>query len=366
MSKNDPKQVRHNHYMTQLDSLRAIAVVGVLVHHYHPESFLAQLQVGPLGVRLFFVLSGFLITGLLLKQKDGIENSAHKNIKPILKSFFLRRFIRLMPAYYLTILISYGLFSSIGSSPLWHLSYLSNIYFSFHDWDALTPHFWSLAVEAQFYLFWPFLIFRVSKREILWFIFSLIALAPLFRFIVVYWLYKADSNMLYIFPFASTDALGIGCLLGYLRHYQDSSSKTLHKHFLNVCIWIGFPSFALSYFIDIPQKYAVLIYTVLPLSACLCFALVIHLASIGIRGTIGRILDSAILRYLGKISYGIYLYHLVTWRLFAKVFSFLNISTLEKGWTTFFVCSILTVIVAALSWQLFERPINSLKDRFSY
>lgn len=132
-SENNPQQVRNNHYMTQLDSLRAIAVVGVLVHHYHPESFLAQLSIGPLGVRLFFVLSGFLITFLLLKQKEKIQNSTPKNIQPILKSFFLRQFIRLMPAYYLTVLISYVLFRSIESSPLWHLTYLSDIYFSFHD-----------------------------------------------------------------------------------------------------------------------------------------------------------------------------------------------------------------------------------------
>jgi len=129
----EDKSLSHNVHMPQLDGLRAVAVLGVLIQHFMSGPINQVTNLGRLGVILFFVLSGFLITRILLEERD-LHTSLNLSQGSLVRSFYARRFLRIFPIYYLTI----ALFAAVGYGPVkdhlvWHLSYLSNFSSSFID-----------------------------------------------------------------------------------------------------------------------------------------------------------------------------------------------------------------------------------------
>ena len=156
-------------YFPQLDALRAVAVLGVMLHHYWPEAEKALgLSTGFLGVQLFFVLSGFLITGILLRARDRVQLGQSSTAHGI-GQFYVRRVLRIFPLFYAMLAIAWlaGLPEVRDSLP-WHLMYASNVYMvRIQDWHGSVSHLWSLAVEEQFYLVWPFVIFFMPRRWLL-------------------------------------------------------------------------------------------------------------------------------------------------------------------------------------------------------
>jgi peptidoglycan/LPS O-acetylase OafA/YrhL len=173
-------------YMPQLDGLRAIAVIAVLLHHFidteYLPLFLSQIPFGYLGVRLFFVLSGFLITGILLRERLAIE-SGHVTISIAFRQFYIRRFLRIFPLYYLVIAITLA-FGLEEATEYWlSLStYTFNIEISLQGWyPSYFAHFWSLSVEEQYYVFWPWLILVVRRKFLVPATVLLVAFAPIFR-----------------------------------------------------------------------------------------------------------------------------------------------------------------------------------------
>lgn len=174
-----------------------------------------KLALGHWGVRMFFVLSGFLITGILIKCRDSIDQS-RKDQWLIIKNFYIRRCLRLMPIYYLTILVTSILFfSEVKPLLIWHLTYTSNFYFFWHQWEPYTSHFWALAVEQQFYLVWPFLILLTPRKYIAKLISITILIGPLFRLLMVILGYS-NGDREYLLIFACLDSLGLGSLLSLL------------------------------------------------------------------------------------------------------------------------------------------------------
>lgn len=139
-----PAAVQARRYDEQIDSLRALAVTAVLYSHYAATQ---DTDVGVLGVRLFFVISGFLITRILLRARFGSPETPRGQI---LRSFYARRFIRIFPAYYSVILVLM-LVPSVRPMIAWHALYATNFYMVLKDTYYLFPagHFWSLAVEEQ-------------------------------------------------------------------------------------------------------------------------------------------------------------------------------------------------------------------------
>ncbi len=165
---------KNSGYLRQLDGLRALSVAAVAWSHWRAYWFReSSVPWAEFGVETFFVISGFLITGILLDNRS--ESS-----KPfVLRQFYARRFLRIFPLFYATLVIGFVLRAdSLRQTLFWHAGYLSNIYFYLWGWCGQLSHFWSLAVEEQFYLFWPLLMIFLPKRFLLPAILAGIGFAP--------------------------------------------------------------------------------------------------------------------------------------------------------------------------------------------
>jgi peptidoglycan/LPS O-acetylase OafA/YrhL len=155
-------------YMPQLDAIRAAAIFLVMIQHWAPT--LTQIAPwGGIGVRCFFVLSGFLITGILLRARDLID-AARTTRGFQVRQFYIRRSLRIFPIYYLTLIVACALgLQVVRDTFWWHAGYLSNFYIaSTGIWHGYISHLWSLSVEEQFYLIWPALILAAPRRWIPW------------------------------------------------------------------------------------------------------------------------------------------------------------------------------------------------------
>ena len=146
----------------QLDALRGIAVAAVAYSHWIAPRYQFGIRWGTAGVTLFFVLSGYLISGILLDCRTQSD-------RPFaLRSFYARRFLRIFPLYDLVLLILFAVnLPPVRQTIFWHLTYLSNFYFLHHGgWHGPISIFWTLAVEEQFYLFWPAILLFVPNRAV--------------------------------------------------------------------------------------------------------------------------------------------------------------------------------------------------------
>jgi peptidoglycan/LPS O-acetylase OafA/YrhL len=181
-------EIKNKGYMIQLDSLRALAVLSVSLLHFTPDvpnSFASSLKPIYLlfhGVPLFFVLSGFLITAILLRCRD-IIRSNNQSVGFTLRRFYIRRFLRIFPIYYLTLFVTALIFKQVRSAFFWHLTYTTNIMVFLRDaWDTTSTHFWTLSMEEQFYIIWPCIILLAPKKHLLKAILATVLLAVISRF----------------------------------------------------------------------------------------------------------------------------------------------------------------------------------------
>lgn len=334
----------------QLDGLRAIAVLAVLHHHFWVEA------VGGLGVRLFFVISGYLITGILLSQRDRVRTSG---LRSSLFTFYARRAIRLFPPYYALIVVCLILnLGDMRTTFPWHALYLSNVLIAINNaWPAGTAHLWSLSVEEQFYLVWPLLVLTLPARFLKWLFLAVIVCAVAFR--AVFFAHVNSAVAIWVATPAALDALGIGALMAL----HESKGGRLPR-------W----SAIFAGIILVPTLATLL----LPGSAgawyvwgeflmALPLALLVLGASRGFPGWFGAILQSRPLMYIGKVSYGVYLYHLAILLLVENLSAKFALGLpLERGPLLFVVLSAATILAASASWYLLEQPINRLKHRFPY
>jgi peptidoglycan/LPS O-acetylase OafA/YrhL len=289
-------------YMPQLDSLRAIAVFCVMLAHYTPYN-----AGGSLAVRLFFVLSGFLITRILLDARAAQETRG-TTMGHELRVFFSRRLLRLYPP--LIIAIGLGtLFAvdSLRTTWWWHITYLSNVYFAIRrEWEGALTQFWSLSVEEQFYLVWPFVIFLVPYKRLATTVVALILSAGVFN--LAMFLLNVHWMTVYVLPFHNFDALGLGALLG-ISYYRPDLSPISERRLKTLGLVAGAAGMvvlpALVHF-----GYALRSNAILKDSfAALLFMWIVGSAARGVKGPVGAALNLGAVRYLGRISYGLYVYH---------------------------------------------------------
>jgi peptidoglycan/LPS O-acetylase OafA/YrhL len=359
--------------MPQLDALRFFAVLGVLISHFWiPQGLpwlFADIDWGWLGVRLFFVLSGFLITRILLDARRLAETTTLTSTY-LIRQFYIRRFLRIFPIYYLVIAIALLFKVALGRELLvWLVSYTPNIYITvYNTWMGVFSHFWSLAVEEQFYLLWPCLIMFLPKKWIPAVITFVILLAPMYRF----WAYQTYQFEISPFDFkagtftlASFDSLGLGALLAYA--WQTKLSPViLQKYLTGLILPLGLFLYTASLALYHYQIRPSIFFTLNDLAASLIFTWLVSAASLGFKDMTGKFMNFPAFSYLGKISYGIYIYHYFMPLMVASVLKALQMPSHEPGFTNFIVCGLLSVALASVSWRMIELPINNLKRHFQY
>lgn len=353
-------------YRPQLDALRCFAVLGVLITHYvQPDPFpwiFRYVDLGFLGVRLFFVLSGFLITRILLDYGDMATQRSHGRLG-LIRQFYARRFLRIFPVYYLIILIAIG----VNLPPArevwpWLVTYTSNFYQAIQQQDVgYFGHFWTLAVEEQFYFVWPGLVLFAPRRWLGAILALAICLAPISRDVTFRWFGEFGWGTM---PWGSLDALGVGAMLALA--YRDAPSRdALHRTLRRVILPLGLGAYLLLHAIGVAGGMRLLVAFHEIAFAMICCWLIAS-AERGFGGITGRILALRPVVYLGKISYGIYAYHLFTLWLLIQLFRRVGLAFPAHGAMRFALAAPVTVAVAAASWHLFERPINQLKRYFPY
>lgn len=347
-------------HMPQLDFLRTVAVFAVIFSHYAPEYF-TNYNWGYAGVGLFFVLSGFLITGILLRARD--KNEAMGSSKFVsLKRFYIRRTLRIFPLYYATVFYCLYVSPPLRETWLWHLTYAVNFQMAMTGkWVGVTGPFWSLGVEEQFYLLWPWIVLFVPYRRFLLLMAVLVAVGPVSRLICAIGGY--NDNAVFYLPTSCLDFLALGSLLAFSGH--PSGKKLLGDLPVRTGAAIGLVSFVVL--CALPDNYGwagTLKAAIKPLSLSLLFVWLVSGCAKGFSGYLGRALQWQPALYLGKISYGLYVFHLVIEDIVRnKLLPLLAIGSSRLNVTVISV--IATIITAALSWELFESRINRLKDRFN-
>ncbi|MRS65388.1 acyltransferase family protein [Larkinella terrae] len=350
--------------MPQLDALRAFAVTFVLIFHWFPqEALINKLPNGSIGVTLFFVLSGFLITQILIKNRNQIL--AGKNTQTaVYKNFIVRRALRIFPIYYLFLTVIYFTLpetSDISKFPLYYYLYGYNILLhQTGNWGDLLSPLWSLSVEEQFYLFWPTVILLTPRTQLRSVIIFTIILGLGTR---IWWALNGNSQG--VMTLTCLDSFGIGALWSYIVEEQPETIPVFRKQLLWATL-LALVCFA--YLITQPYTSFFRIYQRTILSV-LSLYFIVH-ATLGFRGMAGRILTNPALIFMGKISYGIYLYHMVvsgyiTGPVLNKLSRFSPIS-LQDPWIHRIASFILLILLSSLSWFLIEKPINQLKRYFTY
>lgn len=348
-------------YMPQLDGLRCIAVCLVMFNHFIPESWPIYhlFPFGTAGVHLFYVLSGFLITGILLKALKESESNLQGSKARILRAFYIRRTLRIFPVYYLTVLLLYAFDSGPTREHIWWcLTYTSNFLFA-REGSFLLPlsHFWSLAVEEQFYLLWPCLLLFLPGRRLRLLALVAIFLAPVFR-ILCFFMEWGRVASLVLLP-GCLDLLCLGSLLA-INPKTSIASKRAMQIALLVFVFLqvyyllsaGNPLIYLESF-----RYTAL---------GVVWLYLVARASSGFSGAVGKFLEHPAAVYLGKISYGLYLFNRIVSWLLAPYISALGFSEPLEVLLRFLVFGSGTIFLAAISWRYFEEPLNSLKRNFQY
>lgn len=336
--------------LPQLDGLRAVAIGLVLVHHLLPLPT-GTPPLGHVGVSLFFVLSGFLITRILLDGRGG-------GLGEQFKAFYARRALRILPPYFalLGVLWLVGV-RHIDDRLPWHAAYLSNWLFTDGKvlrQGGLDRHLWSLSVEEQFYLVWPWLMLLLPRVTLPAVFLICIAGAALWRAFAWHMMLTqgwSDGWLAYTTP-AHLDLLAIGGLSAFLWHWRH----------LRTAAWIalvaGTPFVVLDYGAGRTDW---LIDWRIWFSQTSLALLLVGLTMLVATGR-GRVLSWGPIVYVGTISYGMYLVHTFTGEMARRLLDRPG----DGGWVVGLTACAMTFAIAAASWHGFERPILRLKRFVPY
>ena len=345
-------------YLPQLDGLRFLAASAVMVQHW-VTNLLFPAPLGYAGVTLFFVLSGFLVTCILLTSKarhaeHGLPASSY------FRNFYARRALRIFPLYILVIVLL-GLCDRGGvrENAWWFLTHTINIKFFLQgDYDPWVNHLWTLAIEEQFYFAYPLVIFLTplhrTKRTLL----GLVAfsLATKTGLLWAGYTYRAIG----FFTFGCFDAFAVGGLIGYLYTYErERLREIVEKKGALIAIAIAF-AVAVPVRVSLGEagSYQAVWFRLLVSSLS---AWIVTKATFGFTGPWKAFLEHPWVSYLGKISYGIYVYHNFMAYITADMCGEDLARSIYMAPLYFFA----TVAVSAASWRFFESPVNELKNRLT-
>lgn len=353
-----------------LDTFRAFAFLAVFLNHAYLFSL------GYLGVQAFFVLSGFLLIPILVDMKENLSTGN------FFKSFYGRRALRIFPLYYFYLLAislicyialkDYGWILEIRTfvdQVPWALTYTYNFFNASSLYEvpnSLISHFWSLAVEEQFYLICPFVILLTNPKALKRLLLIIVVLGPVWRLLiasvvqggVIPFLSSTVHLAVYVLPFSHMDAFAMG---GYFALYKTSDrtnwrtiallAGSIPLGYLTQYIATGhmdWSSFGYTYYVRDQFIWA---YTF--------FDLAFAKALVQIRDDkfFPRLFDNPAMNYLGKISYGLYVYHFpIIWLVRAANPGLSKVSVAV-------ISLVITIAVSSISYTLLEVKIMNWKDR---
>ena len=349
----------------RLDILRCVAVVTVILHHSGESKFFTR--AGWTGVDLFFVLSGFLISGLLFseyRKRNAID----------FKRFFIRRGLKIYPAFYVFLLIT-----GIAGQLVLHthptlVQYLHEVFFIMNYQQGFWDHTWTLAVEEQFYIFLPIFLLVISRfsserenpfRIVPWAAMVIALFCVISRGVSMY-IGTPNFHMTYNASHNRMDALFFGVLIGYLYHFRPTVLENLMSSTANrvamVVVSAGLLSFA--YFYGLDSKFFNTFgfsFIYLGFGGVLLLSLYVHNI---FSGKLGRLLELAgsAAAFVGVYSYSIYLWHgpAGAW-LPGLIRRTLGFPTGRPG--RFAVYFIGSLLIGTMMSKLVEYPILRLRDR---
>ncbi len=347
----------------QLDGLRALSMMAICWDHWCPSDWP---RFFPFEIFLFFflVLTGYLITGSLLRERDRGEASAVPWKFQALKNYQVRRGLRILAPYYAAIALALILGApDAWAGFLWYLFHLSNIHMAqLGYWPSGMNHFWSLAIQQQFYLIWPFVIWFLPRK---WLVFAMVVFAlfgPLSRML------HDDLSKWFAWPELLTpmafDYFAVGGLLAFAV-YRGMSLANRHLRWLAAIsllgyIWIsvghshGWPNFHLRIF---QQTF---------LSIALCG--LIAATSLGFTGWFGKLLEHPKIQRIGQLSYGLYLFHNLAPLVVGKLCWFLwddrfsnDLGSLIK----IVLYAVIAWLLTLASWRFIEQPLQNVREKMA-
>jgi peptidoglycan/LPS O-acetylase OafA/YrhL len=341
--------------MPGLDGLRAISIVFVIISHLlwmpsFPWHWIAAiLNPGDLGVRIFFVISGFLITTLLVREKENTGTIS-------LLNFYRRRTLRIFPAYY-TFLVCVFLLVSYGVLYIEPVDYLYSITYTFNfkgqQGTWWLGHTWSLAVEEQFYLLWPLVVRGLNRYAVLWVAVFWASVGPLLRVATLVRGTAFSDRWGSAFPLVA-DPIAVGAILAIVLSF-DRPRELLKRVVAGRAAWLApIVGLALASLANRPRMFPhPLIFTAVCLPL-VNIGIAIFIAKIvsSPRGFIGYILNCPAIVAIGVLSYSLYLWQM------------LFIHSVSVPWLMAFPLNLVwLVVVAMLSFLLIERPFNRYGHR---
>ncbi len=340
---------KHFEYVPQIDALRALAVLIVLFSHYLRDAAISNMHYfGRFGVDLFFVISGFLLTAILVKQKA-------KNIPKItiLKGFFVKRSLRLWPAYFgflvFLLILSYltGFWVSKPNDLWYYFTYTINFNFFWEGYKSPSlNHIWSLCVEEQFYLFLPFVILFFNRRLQIIICSVLFFLSP---FILT--LYPQAIQRVMVYSNLHTLCGGVLLAIMYKTKYMRFSIQ-----YASIFFFISLIVALISY-----MRPNIFIYETSVALACMFLLL---WAVNGFPESISRLCNHNMVLYIGKISYGLYLYHRFLPHFLKPIMRRLDLNLPPIVLLTLFF--ILVGGMSVISFEYYEKFFLKLKRKFDY
>lgn len=345
------------HYFTPLDTLRLFLVLAVCAEHWlHTNKVVSALQLGSIGVDFFFVLSGFLITRILLGYRDQGEQFQRSKGQG-LKVFFMRRVLRIFPLYYAVVIITtLGNSGIIDDALPWNLTYTTNFLTEIEgQWLGNFGHFWSLAVEEQFYLVWPFFVLFLPRK----FLFSFFAAVAIIAVGSRMW-FASESLWdisIIVNTLSSLDTLAIGAILGWLSLYRLHVVERLAKQHWLLMIAVVLLVLAHWRTTELSINYWQIIF--IRTTHAFCAAVIIAKLSYGHLGAFKTFWVWKPLVFCGQISYGMYLFHN-----FVPGF-LLGVPLPDSEWIRFAVYLVALVGVSWIANLLIEKPFLRLKGRFT-
>ena len=336
-------------HIRAIDGLRGLAIFLVLTHHF------GLFQPGWAGVDIFFVISGFLITRILLWSKNSPHYFAH---------FYARRALRILPLYYFSILLFFfavfpiearnGSLSHYGFKDFaWYLFHLSNWWIgSGHMTSSPISHFWSLAIEEQFYFVWPLLVFALTRKSLAK---ATVAIA-LFSFLcraVAAAMHPQTTGFIYFYTPFRIEPIAIGSLAAIVA--DDELLWTRLVSYRPMLFWSGFALWITTIFLGDDR-----VSCVFGISGIGAVALAMLIDAANGRSAF----DIPIFRHLGKYSYALYIIHYPIYLLIK--YDFRDWGYFWDPVLTAMVGVPLTYLLARVSWVLIESPFLRLKHEFEY